>query len=139
MLSPTTTFGMTTNLTTRNAHTPTSRSHSRDWARRFIASLSLKPAGKKARRWATSQPLLDNYRRFALANFADEIGFHAGTCGDFLDSSHRLRVDNEHHADAHVEHVMHFFVGHAAAFLQQLEDRQYIPGTTANHSSAVLR
>jgi len=69
--------------------------------------------GKAAERQAPSKPSFNNNYRLALADFADEIGFHARASSHFLDGSNRFRINDEHHADAHVKHVVHLFVGHA--------------------------
>src|SRR5438445_7528969 len=55
----------------------------------------------------------------------DHLADHLGAAGDFV------RVDNEDHAEPHVERPEHLVVGDAAPRLDHLEDRTDLPRATA--------
>src|ERR1019366_5726127 len=124
--------GTATNLATRNTPTPMTNSHNRDLARRFITYL--RPRCQERKCWS-----LDYDHGLTLANFTDEIGFHTRARSNLLDRRHRFRIDDAHHADPHVEYAVHLLIGHPAAFLEQFENRQYLPRTAANDRTTTLR
>jgi hypothetical protein len=66
---------------------------------------------------------VDSNHRFAFANLANEAGFYARARGSLAYGRDRFRVNDQHHANAHVEDAVHFLVTDAPAVLQQLEDR----------------
>ena len=70
----------------------------------------------------------------AFGDFSDEEAFGLGE--DFFGFGAR---DDEGHADAHVEDLIHLVFGDFAAFLDEAEDFGDLPGVFADGGAAIFR
>src|SRR6185369_1249841 len=70
---------------------------------------------------------------------AEHPGRLAATLQRVLDVVVVLAGHDHHHADAHVERAEHLVVAHAAALLDEAEERRYRPGLAAQAHAEALR
>ena len=78
----------------------------------------------------------DAREAFAFDDFADDPGLMLLGADELQDGVRLLDVDDGDHADAHVEDLVEFFFGDAAALGQQAENGQHVPGALADDDVA---